>query len=238
MAAILSLTYHNVIADDRKPKLFDVRLAAFKEQLAYVNESSRGRKSQSIVLTFDDGYRSWAADVLDLLLQCRIRAYFFVCVQHIKEGFITEEDILKLKKHGMIIGSHSLKHSFLPLLDDAAMHVELSQSKRVLERIIGDQVKYFSVPRGIYDGRVMKMAKQLGYKTVFTSDIGLNVENNFIIKRISIKRDTALEYFKGIVSGRNIAGLQRKQWLKDSAKGLLGLRVYNRLRSMVIPGAE
>jgi len=253
----LVLIYHNVVESNNDLHLYDVSLDDFRKQIVllkspshHITTSPSHKDTQShvlfttpytqhptplsIVLTFDDGYKSWANNVLDILNEAGLKAYFFICIEFIKNGSISEEDIVKLKDNGMIIGSHGMKHRFLHRLSTRELFYELGESKKLLEGIIHDRIKYFSVPRGMHNRHVLRIAKDLGYERIFTSEIGINKNDDFVLKRIPIKRNTSLDDFKNIIDGVNINKLSFQQKIKDRAKRMLGIGLYNALRRSLI----
>jgi len=56
------------------------------------------------------------------------------------------------------IQSHTLTHSYLPSLGEAAITRELEESKKLLETMTGKTPKYLSYPIGGYDQRVLRIA--------------------------------------------------------------------------------
>jgi peptidoglycan/xylan/chitin deacetylase (PgdA/CDA1 family) len=255
----LILMYHDVPQEKAGAHLYDVTVRQFKEQMELLKMFSRARvpgvepvadqgnkeygqiilpNKMEVVLTFDDGYESWVTQVLPVLEQCRFRAHFFVCFEYLHDARIAREDIVSLHRNGMLIGSHSLHHSFLSELPSRMIYHELYDSKRFLEDIIGAEVKYFSVPRGAYNETVLRIAKELGYEHVFTSDVGINQGMPFILKRVALNRNTRLSAFTDIVNGKTIEKIAFQQKWKDKAKTLLGISTYNRLRKMLLPRAE
>ena len=251
------LTYHNIACSHEGLHLYDVALSDFDEQMKLLRAlpglhvstlnqavTSDGRH---IALTFDDGYASWAHEVLEVLTRHELKAHFFVCVENIykwsaslksNDYAISREDIVRLKDAGMVIGSHAMKHRFLHRLDMKDIDYELSESKKILEDIVGKRVTTFSVPRGMYNQNVIDAAKRAGYEHVYTSDIGINADEGFLQKRIPICRTTTLGVFKDIVNGRGIRAMAARQMVKNSAKALLGIENYNRVRSIVVAHAE
>lgn len=170
----LVLMYHNIVNSDEGLHLYDVPLSMFRKQMEIVAKQNEISTDLEVIITFDDGYRSWGSEVLEILKEFKLRAYFFVCVQFLKEGMITELNILKLKKYGMIIGSHAMQHRFLSELKKAEIMDELKKSREFLEKLLSEKVKYFSVPRGVHNSEIIRISKVVGYEKVFCSKIGIN----------------------------------------------------------------
>jgi len=74
------------------------------------------------------------------------------------------------------IGSHAHSHHYLTLLNDAELKFELSNSKSVLEKIIGKKVESIAFPNGRYSKRVLEFCRNEGYKNLIS--VGLNEKND------------------------------------------------------------
>jgi len=248
MANTLILLYHDIVKQTKNLHIYDVSLNAFKEQMellkVLVSDENKEMQSYRLInghncaLTFDDGYRVWAQEVLEILKASKLKAYFFICIKNINDASILKQHIKTLHENGMIIGSHSVTHRFMHQLTEKEIYDELEQSKKALEDIIGQKVLYFSVPRGVCNESVLQIAKEVGYKHVFTSQIGSNETLDYALQRIAIKRDTRTEDFKAILDGTSLDRMVLEQNLKDKAKKVLGIDLYNRLRRIFIPRAE
>lgn len=70
-------------------------------------------------------------------------------------------------KPNFSIDSHTITHSYLNQLDDAEKIAEIGDSKKFLEKIIGNEVKSFAYPTGAYDKSVIKTVIEEGYSIVF-----------------------------------------------------------------------
>lgn len=258
MGKTLILTYHNIVHFENNLNLYDVNFERFKEQMKLVELllgsctitlPTKGVTKQTcdkqyvisdvdIILSFDDGYCSWPRSVLYLLKRLNFKAYFFICIKNLEDGEITKNEIIRLKENGMIIGSHSMTHCFLNELNENEICYELNESKKILEDIIQEEVKYFSIPRGVYNETVIAIAKKTGYEKIFTSDVGINNFESFILKRVAINRNMGLEVFKNILNETLIKKIAFQQKVKDKAKKILGISNYNRIRRVLVPRAE
>jgi len=82
-------------------------------------------------------------------------------------------------------------------LDGAAARYELSESRRVLERILGRPVRHLAVPRSGHSRRIRSLAKGEGYRTVCSNGKGSSNgwSDLHALPRIVIERDTTLQDF-------------------------------------------
>ena len=96
-----------------------------------------------------------------------------------EDQYLTRKDIRRLVQKNWIIASHSHHHSQLTCLSDIELEYELKQSlKEVLN--LGGRA-WLIYPDGVWDRRVVSMAKQIGYTRFFTleetSDIAIDSEH-------------------------------------------------------------
>ncbi len=176
---MIVLMYHALEGEGE----FDISLDEFEKQLKYFSENN-----QDVMVTFDDGEKS-NYNALPILKKYNHKAIFFLIPYHWNHNHaMSEEQVKKLIEKGMIIGSHTFNHKNLIELDDNEIEFELKKSKKFLEEKLGIEVEYLSIPYGNYDSRVVEIAKNVGYKNVFTSEIGKVEGDSFLINRICVKK--------------------------------------------------
>lgn len=71
------------------------------------------------------------------------------------------------------IGSHTLTHPILPTLDDAAIDLEMTESRRQLEQNLNRPANYFCYPNGSYHPQSAMAARR-------TYDAAVTVENGVV----------------------------------------------------------
>ena len=77
------------------------------------------------------------------------------------------------------IGSHSMTHPILPMLSDAAIEVELRESRRVLEARLDRAVEFFSYPDGGVDWRVLAAARR-HYRGAVAHSSGMPLDTHML----------------------------------------------------------
>ncbi|HSP44332.1 MAG TPA: polysaccharide deacetylase family protein [Luteolibacter sp.] len=133
----------------------------------------RVMEDDRILLTFDDGNASDHGIALPALLRRGMKATFFVCSGRVgMPTFLKAGQIRELDGHGMAIGSHGVNHRPWRSLDDRLLQEEVAGSREALEKLLGSQVESAACPFGDYDRRVLRILKNAGYQSVFTSDGG------------------------------------------------------------------
>jgi peptidoglycan/xylan/chitin deacetylase (PgdA/CDA1 family) len=133
--------------------------------------------SGTVVLTFDDGFRTALTDVAPLLERLGVRGTFYVSPglfgkQHWQvsgdDGRLLDADDAKaLVEAGMELGSHTMSHPDLRTLSDEDLACELEESKSVIEKITGRPCRTLAYPYGLFDDRVTAATAAAGYELAF-----------------------------------------------------------------------
>jgi peptidoglycan/xylan/chitin deacetylase (PgdA/CDA1 family) len=166
----------------------------------------------NVVITFDDGYKSWITDAVPILKEIGLPATFFVSSGFVglsKEaesdfmrsklllklspesmiGGLNVEDVRKFVEEGFTVGGHSLNHyNLAELRDSAQLEYEITEDKMRLEKLIGKKLDYFAYPFGAYQNEKIDLAavlKDSGYKGAVTTLSGYNTANtnHFLLHR-------------------------------------------------------
>ena len=190
-----------------------------------------------VCITFDDGCASDLHVAAPLLRDKSFNATFYVTVDHLgRDGYLTKTELRELSDLGFEIGSHSLTHRHLNDLGAKEIRSELVESKQALEEITGKSVEHFSCPGGRVNASVTESALEAGYKSVATSQLGINSvrSNLFALKRVAIKREMNLKTFARVCSGKGQFLMKSEDSLLLTGKRLLGNERYDRLRANLL----
>jgi len=190
-----------------------------------------------VCITFDDGCASDLHVAAPLLRDKKFNATFYVTVDHLgRDGYLTRTELRELSDLGFEVGSHSLTHRHLNDLDAVQIRRELVESKQVLEEITGNSVDHFSCPGGRVNAVVTELALEAGYKSVATSQLGMNSARSslFALKRVAIKREMNLKMFARVCSGKGQFLMKSEDSLLLTGKRLLGNERYDRLRANLL----
>lgn len=230
------LMYHSIgVLDNGEidSELYSVLENNFKEQMEHLSPKVTTNNVKAIILTFDDGDITNYKYAYPILKDKGFTAYFFIIVSKVGAGgYMNWEQIRELRDSGMIIGSHGMTHRILTELSDKEIDYELRQSKKVLEDNLNHPINYFSIPRGFYNQIIIKKAKEIGYKAVFTSNPKDN--DGFKFGRITIKRNWDLGYFIKVVNNGYPLKDKIEEMMKSSSKRILGTKRYDKFRSWIL----
>ena len=105
------------------------------------------------------------------------------------EQLLTWPQIRELHRAGHAIGAHSMTHRVLATLTDAEQEVEIRESRRRLEGVLGCRVRSFAYPVGgpaHINEASSRLVREAGYDLAFTFNTGavrVPVANRFRIPR-------------------------------------------------------
>lgn len=132
--------------------------------MALTSKNMYKKPEVTLVTSWDDGTK-YDLKIAGLLKKLGFLGTFYIVVDWIgKEGYLTWEDVKKIKSDGFLIGSHTMTHPMdLKKIHDEQLHVEIQTSKDLIENVLEEGVISFCYPRGRYDSRVRDMVINAGY---------------------------------------------------------------------------
>lgn len=209
-----------------------------------VNPLKTGFKP-GVVLTFDDGHKSFYQHALPLLQERNHSAIFFITPDLIesRDDFCDWKDLQDLVAAGMSVAAHGLSHRFLSEISAHEAADELAQSKAIIEQQCQISVQSLSFPGGRYNNDVVELARTKHYRYCFSSNIGALYKGDFLdtdlsqtrhtdtIPRIAIKQSTDLVTFTKIINANSLWLLKAKalSLSKLALKKTIGHHQYHRL---------
>ena len=143
---------------------------ASAQQLAEYDGVYLGDTAEKVIyLTFDAGYENGCtARILDTLKSHDVPAAFFLVGNYMEKN---GDLVRRMVDEGHIVGNHTMHHHDMSKLSDkATFSKELTDLEELFRQVTGKELpKYYRPPQGIYSEENLKMAQELGYKTVFWS---------------------------------------------------------------------
>jgi peptidoglycan/xylan/chitin deacetylase (PgdA/CDA1 family) len=130
-----------------------------------------------VVLTFDDGYKSFKQYAYPVLKELGFTATLFVYTDYVGAGrnALSWADIKALQAEGFDIQAHSKTHGDLRRAAgettaqfDQRMHAELAQPRELFKRQLGQAPDTIAYPYGRWDNDVLRQVKATGYVAAFT----------------------------------------------------------------------
>jgi peptidoglycan/xylan/chitin deacetylase (PgdA/CDA1 family) len=157
------------------------------DELLRARETGAPLPARPLVITFDDGFAAAARHAPPILSEHGFTAVFYLVAGLVggtsrwlpaevglELPMLDWETARGLEAMGFRCGSHTVSHPRLARLDPAALRVELSRSRSLLERQLGHPVDHLSYPFGSHDERVVRLAGEAGYRSGCTTVEGLS----------------------------------------------------------------
>ena len=140
------------------------------DQLKRYDAAYIGDTSQKVLyLTFDAGYENGCTEkILDTLKKHQVSAAFFLVGNYMERN---ADLVRRMVEEGHTVGNHTMHHYDMSKISDKdAFANELQDLEALYLETTGQELpKYYRPPQGFYSEENLKMAQELGYKTVFWS---------------------------------------------------------------------
>ena len=185
------LCYHNLGAESKGRLLLAV--SKFEEQMRYLKthgyrvvsladfvefmRQQRQLPQKAVVLTFDDGYRSFRQYAYPILKELGFTATLFVYTDYVGAGrnALSWQDLRDLAAEGFDVEAHSKSHGDLRRVagePDAQyqrrMQVELAQPQDLFKRNLGGPRPVIAYPYGSWDESLLGRLAEYGYIAGFS----------------------------------------------------------------------
>lgn len=228
------LLYHGIV--NNTSSRIHITVKKFKRQMNYLKKNGfsvitldelydfinlkQPIPERSVVLTFDDGYRSFYENAYPILKKNGFSATLFIYTDFIRKNsrLSVDWDMLKrLDKEGIDIQSHTKSH-----INDwcwqrkgeqrerffERVRMELCDARSIIEKRIGNRVRYIAYPYGQFNDDMIRIAKECGYEggltltnaplrdgRVVTGNGNSFFANPFLIRRAQITRGVSMKGF-------------------------------------------
>jgi peptidoglycan/xylan/chitin deacetylase (PgdA/CDA1 family) len=240
--------------------IFTITAPKFEEQMARL--ASRGYRSvgpdqvlaflavgavlpeRPIMITADDGWQSNIEIMLPVLQRhgfgCTIfvttgaDAWIFKKFQRL-DFRLTARDVRELRRNGISVGSHTVTHPYLIELKDEDIRREFMVSKTTLEDWTGEPCDYLSIPGNFYNRRIARIARECGYRAVFTANVGTVSPSAdvFAVNRLIVEGAFTLAEFEANLRPGTIVTRKAIGWLKKQPPRVMGASRYMALREVL-----
>jgi peptidoglycan/xylan/chitin deacetylase (PgdA/CDA1 family) len=185
----------------------------------FIKSKSLSTKRINLILSFDDGYKSWVDNAIPVLKEFQLPALFFVTSSFVDKSEEEEKIFMKnlrvswarglsqndlhliANNQAFDVGGHGCHHLDLSYLNREELEQEVLKDKKILGNIIGKEIVYFAFPFG--HQKHVNTEVFLYYQWVFSIVPGFNrsVDPGRIIYRDSIQLNYSNLLFKSWLSG-------------------------------------
>lgn len=223
------LTYHNFNPTvpgsmSITPEKFETQLKWLKENgytviplkdlVSYLQGKNTSLPAKSVVITADDGWESVYTYMLPLVRKYQIPVTLFIYPSTISHGIhaMTWDQLKELQQIGLFdIQGHTYWHPNFKQekrhlsIDDyqKLVHVQLFNSKDILEKNLGTKITLLAWPYGIYDAYLEQEAAKAGYTMAFSIDDrrAMRSEKTMAQPRYMIVEGQSMKTFAAIIRG-------------------------------------
>jgi peptidoglycan/xylan/chitin deacetylase (PgdA/CDA1 family) len=190
------LMYHQVAEGGAPARArWRVTPSRFEDQLRYLREagfysvglstwrSAMGHRrplpGRAVMITFDDGFLDFGSQAWPLLREYGFSAVLFVVSERVGQSndwdppvsagdrLLDWEQLRRLCRDGLEIGSHSATHPRLRSLPVEDVAREAAKSRATLQRELGQPVTAFAYPFGDHDPAIRHLVGACGYDQGF-----------------------------------------------------------------------
>jgi peptidoglycan/xylan/chitin deacetylase (PgdA/CDA1 family) len=199
----------------------------------------------SVLITFDDGCFSVKQHALPILKKYEACATLFVTIDPNSFVFnlgdstqrrLHDDELREIDGDIVNVESHSFSHRPLTALGKDEIYFELSESKRVLEKVLSREVSYFAIPGNWFNKDVMISAREVGYKAVWCSNPGRVTANAnpFCLPRLNVEGNLTLQQFIFSISPLGITQRRIVSMVKRLPGSVLGPRYWRPARRVLL----
>lgn len=178
-ASCVVLYYHSIPPDERN--LFANQLDVIRRHATPLRLDGTVAPQPGVRyvgITFDDAIENFVDCALPELAKRQMPAAVFVISDAIGRSFglpgqrekvMSLEQIRALPRELVTIGSHTLTHPMLPLINEQRARLEIRESRARLEELLGREIMLFSFPFGGFNDELIDLCREAGYRRVFTT---------------------------------------------------------------------
>ncbi len=218
------IIYHSI---DRSGSCISMAPAEFERQMGFIKDAgyaaitlsellegfNKGKEmDNSVVLTFDDGFRNNYEAAFPVLDKFGFKATIFLATGYLgkKCGWDKRSDIpdlplldwemvKEMDRSGIDFQSHTVTHPHLTEIPDKKIREELRISRKAIEDRLGKSCAILCYPYGEYDAKVIEVVKEEGFSAAVA--IRPEKEGLFSISRVGSGHLTSRMAFKAALKG-------------------------------------
>lgn len=178
----------------------------------------RGRPPRgTVVLTFDDGFRSVHDHALPILQRHRLPSTVFLVAQTLSSGgqevdwvdhpppyplqTLTPDQVRSMQRAGVQFESHSWRHADLTTLRHDECVADLRTSRVELESLLGHPVTVLAYPRGRHNAAVRAAAAEAGYSHALALPEGPEPPGRYAVPRVGVHHGNTLTHLRVKTAG-------------------------------------
>ena len=223
------LTYHDIVLTKTDQNVSKLELAKFQEQMEYLKrnhwttitpaelelwvQKKKTLPKKSVLITFDDGYKSTIDLAYPVLKQHGLQATSFLITSRInRPGMVSEEDLIRTQDvysyqnhtHAFHLFNSKTNLSYLQSESQEAIFLDILQANRSIESILGTNVIAHAYPYGKRGPQAVRALKAAGITSAYTIEEG-NVfqgDSLYSLNRQRVHSGMSLKDFANKLEGK------------------------------------
>ncbi len=190
---VVCFAYHR-FGDSRYPST-NIEIKLFRQHLQYLKDSSfivmtmgealtylrtpeQSYHSKVIVLSVDDGYKSFLTGAMPLLREYGYKATLFINTESVGGGsYLNWQELKQLMNEGIEIGNHSHAHPYfldIPEVERKKRFEEdLNMSRKLFMENLNIDPDLYVYPYGEYDRRMQEVLRSEGFRCALAQNSGV-----------------------------------------------------------------
>ena len=152
-----------------------------KNQFTFVNPNNfendllKNKSKKKILLTIDDGFKSFFVHAWPLLKKEKIPFILFINTREVgTNGYMDWDQIKKISKEKFVhIGNHGFSHEYLVDMENQEIINDINKATSDFEKNLEYNSPFFSYPFGEYSKNFKTIVKNLGFKYAFGQHSGV-----------------------------------------------------------------
>lgn len=211
--------YHDIVKGDGQ-SFMRTNIDVFERQMEYIashgyktirfdelNDESIKYNPKSVVIAFDDGWKSNYTEIYDFMKSLGIKYNIYLAVKEIgvNPDYLSWEQIRQMHEEGLVgFGVHTYTHPDMSDISKINPEVEFDKADKVFEEQLGYKPLDFCYPFGNYSVESNEyIVKNTGYQRLYTSRMMYSYMQNgkVIFGRNGISNDESFGVFKAKLKG-------------------------------------
>ena len=153
-------------------------------------------------ITFDDGYKDFLQVAMPVLEDLGFSATVFAVggrlggendwehgwTPRLRLALLDAKDLREVSRRGMEVGAHGTSHVKLASLSPERLEEEVKGSRRLLSKVLGEEVDGFSYPYGSFDSAALEAVRRAGYAYACATPPQVD-RNQYALPRIPMSDD-------------------------------------------------
>ena len=127
---------------------------------------------QTVVITIDDGWQDFWQSGLPIVKKYAVPVTLFAIADADSHGYMSPDERWALAHSGLDVEAHTMTHPHLTKLLPGLANSEIVNSKKALEKELGQTVRFFAYPYGDFNRLVTSMVQAGGYDAAFAAGPG------------------------------------------------------------------